>query len=258
MELFDTIGKSYSVTRQTDPRIFKAIIEYLDLKPSAVIADIGAGTGNYSYELAKYGYKVVAIEPSETMRKQGKKHPNLKWVSGVAENLPLKNSSVDGIVCTAAVQHFTDLQKSFHEMNRILKEPGVVLIWTVDPTLRSRDSWLDRYFAPFNQSGYPKIKQLAKLLENSLKGSVKTEPFLLPPDLTDRVFYSGWQRPYLYLDPEFCAGISPLAKAPKDKLVAKQERLRGDLESGKWEKQYGQIKRFKKYDAGYRFIIGRK
>jgi len=70
-EIYNEIGKTYNCGRQADRRITETIIRSLNLPLHSVIADIGAGTGNYSYELPKLGYKVIAIEPSEVMRQQG-------------------------------------------------------------------------------------------------------------------------------------------------------------------------------------------
>ncbi|MGM0852724.1 MAG: class I SAM-dependent methyltransferase [Bacillota bacterium] len=75
MPVYNQIGKTYNTT-----------------------IDIGAGTGNYSYELAEEGYNVIALEPSEIMRTQGKQHRNIHWKEGIAERIPLKDTSVDGSV----------------------------------------------------------------------------------------------------------------------------------------------------------------
>lgn len=50
--MYDFIGKTYKVTRKPDQRIVKQLLESLDLDAPATVADAGAGTGNYSYELA--------------------------------------------------------------------------------------------------------------------------------------------------------------------------------------------------------------
>jgi precorrin-6B methylase 2 len=60
METYDLIGTNYTVTRQADPRITMAIITALDLPRSSTVVDIGAGTGNYSVELAQAGFHVHA------------------------------------------------------------------------------------------------------------------------------------------------------------------------------------------------------
>ena len=50
-----------------------------------MIADIGAGAGNYAAALADRGYRVMAVEPSAAMRAQAAPHDNVTWISGSAE-----------------------------------------------------------------------------------------------------------------------------------------------------------------------------
>jgi len=71
---YDTIGKTYSVTRTEDPRITQWLIKLLSLEKGSSVIDIGAGTGNYSWALAEHGFNVSAVEPSQAMRNQAKPH----------------------------------------------------------------------------------------------------------------------------------------------------------------------------------------
>jgi SAM-dependent methyltransferase len=91
MTIYNHIGKTYNTTRHADTRIAQRIVQELDINTPATILDIGAGTGNYSYELANMGYRVIAMEPSEVMRTQGKQHRNIIWKEGVAESIPLED-----------------------------------------------------------------------------------------------------------------------------------------------------------------------
>ena len=93
---YNTIGKNYIVNRTADHRIIKNILELLNLPLGSLIADIGAGTGNYANALADLGYKVKAVEPSEEMQRQGIPNDQVEWHSGTAELIPLFDNSVDG------------------------------------------------------------------------------------------------------------------------------------------------------------------
>ena len=68
MTLYNFIGRGYNLTRQPDYRIVNRLIDLLDLPTHSVLADVGAGTGNYSNVIAERGYQVIAIEPSEVMK----------------------------------------------------------------------------------------------------------------------------------------------------------------------------------------------
>jgi ubiquinone/menaquinone biosynthesis C-methylase UbiE len=117
--LYDKIGKNYSFQRRGDYRIADCLIDYLNIPKNSIIADIGAGSGNYSNALADRGFLVKAIEPSDIMKNQSIKKDKVEWISGVAENIPLPDASVDAVVSILANHHFRSLPKSLTEMNRI-------------------------------------------------------------------------------------------------------------------------------------------
>jgi protein-L-isoaspartate O-methyltransferase len=67
---YDSIGRNYNQNRTADHRVLAAINELLELPLGSAIADVGAGTGNYSNALADLGYKLEAVEPAGEMRRQ--------------------------------------------------------------------------------------------------------------------------------------------------------------------------------------------
>lgn len=113
--LFDVIGKDYRSPRRADPRIVGRRIERLRLPAGALVADVGAGTGNYSNALAERGYTVVAIEPAMTMWRQAMAHPLVTWVAAVAEALPLVDASVDVVVAILSYHHFSNPAQALME-----------------------------------------------------------------------------------------------------------------------------------------------
>ena len=68
--VYEKIGIACNANRHADPRLVERIIGLLDLPAGSVIADIGAGVGNYANALADQGFKVQAVEPSAEMREQ--------------------------------------------------------------------------------------------------------------------------------------------------------------------------------------------
>ena len=53
MPIYDSIGQSYSKFRLPDSRIVDSLVNLLQLEPGSLVADIGAGTGNYSRAIAE-------------------------------------------------------------------------------------------------------------------------------------------------------------------------------------------------------------
>ncbi len=53
MALYNSIGHRYNHTRQPDSRTVKESITLLNLLSGKIVADVDAGTGNYSNAIAK-------------------------------------------------------------------------------------------------------------------------------------------------------------------------------------------------------------
>lgn len=256
--LYNTIGQTYVRSRRADPRIVDLLVGFLNLPTGSIVADIGAGTGNYTNALADRGFQMVAVEPSPVMRAQATPHPEVRWLEGSAERLPLDDAAVRGIVSTLALHHFPDLAEAFREMVRV-SDAGPLALFTFDiAVVRSMPLWMRDYWPSlFSDSdlAFPSLSEVAHLAETVTGRTAQIVPFPLPPDLADLFMVSGWQRPEVYLDGDVRAGISTFARAAADVVAEGVERLRSDLDSGRWEERYGAIRHLSEFDAGYRFLV---
>lgn len=96
-----------------------------------VFADIGSGTGIFSEQLLKCGYRVFAVEPNDDMRKIAERKlnesPHFTSIKGTADNTTLLNGSID---CVTAAQafHWFDAESFKKECRRILKPEGRIII----------------------------------------------------------------------------------------------------------------------------------
>lgn len=255
MPIYDKIGRSYIQTRQPDPRIVDALAYYLALPQGSLIADIGAGTGSYTNALAERGFRLHAVEPSAIMREQATARPNVHWHEGTAEHLPLPDASVQGVISTLAVHHFSDFGQALREMDRVAGS-GPLVFLTFD--YREVDRlWLGDYFPMLWEDAVqslPPLDAIASEIEANTTRTVEITPFLLPPDLRDMFLAAGWQRPEIYLDPAVRAGISSFQIADASEVEWGLERLRQDLENDCWNDQYRWLRSAHELDAGYRFL----
>jgi ubiquinone/menaquinone biosynthesis C-methylase UbiE len=255
MALYDLIGKTYAQTRKSDPRITEKLLEILVSSQASTIADIGAGTGSYASVLAECGYRVFAIEPSETMRSQAIAHPAVTWLDGYAENLPLPAQSVDAAIIMLALHHFLDYRQALNEIHRVVGN-GQMIFFTYDPIMVS-GFWLTEYFPSFIrdvESTFPPISKLVKEIQMITDSVVNVIPFPLPNDLSDSFAAVGWARPELYLNSGIRNGISSFSKINVDELNSGLSRLGEDLERGRWDHKYGHLRQQSQYDVGYRFV----
>lgn len=135
-ENFTGKAEAYAQGRPGYP---KAVIDTItELAPSgAVFADIGAGTGKFTVELAKRGYDVYAVEPNADMREQLAltlaPYSNAKIIDGTDEATTLPNHSVD-ILTVAHALHWFNLDRFRQECRRVVKPDGfVIAIYNLTP-----------------------------------------------------------------------------------------------------------------------------
>ena len=256
MSIYNVIGKSYSQFRLPDRRIVDLILSFLQLPPGSTIADIGAGTGGYSRAIAERGFLVYAVEPSEVMRSQAVPHPQVKWLDGSAEAIPLPDNSVDAAICILSLHHFTDLEAALLEIHRVVKT-GAIAFFTFDSQAR-KDFWLDDYFPflwEYDECSFFPLEYIVSFIQTNFKKTADIYPFPLPPDLTDLFLAAGWRRPKIYLNPEIRASMSAFALTDPQLVETGVQQLEADLISGEWLRKYGQFMKLTELDVGYRIIF---
>lgn len=252
---YDAIGKTYTSTRAADPRIASRLLELLDLPMQATIIDVGAGSGNYSFSLAERGYKVMAVEPSATMRAQARLHPDLHWKDACAEALPFEDNSFDGALMTLCLHHMDDWKKGLREALRVIGH-GPLVIFAFDIEHKA-DFWLFDYFPEFvniDKNWSATLAQIAEFVEQDLHASFACEAFPLPKDLVDHFAAASWARPENYLQARYRNGISTFSKISEDTIRRGLALLENDLDSGAWTRKYGELLEQEFYDRGYVFL----
>jgi SAM-dependent methyltransferase len=124
------------------PELIDVLRQHCGLTPTAVVADIGSGTGILSRMLCQHAQSVYGVEPNDAMRASSQEflagHANFIPVDGSAENTKLPATGVD-LITVAQAFHWFDQQEARHEFMRILKPNGfTALIWNDRKTTGSR------------------------------------------------------------------------------------------------------------------------
>ena len=106
------------------------VVERGRLGPGSVVVDLAAGTGQLSRLLAPLELDVVAVEPAPNMRAVIEERlPSTRPIDGTAEDLPMADRSVDGVVVGNAFHHF-EREAAYSEIRRVLRPAApLALFW---------------------------------------------------------------------------------------------------------------------------------
>src|SRR5690242_12711770 len=202
MASYDHIGRTYSATRQTDPRIAARI--WAALGDARTVVNVGAGTGNYEPP----DRDVTAIEPSEVMIAQRPANA-APAVQASAERLPFADASFDAAMAVLTLHHWSDWRGGCAELRRVARDRVVVFSW--DPTYRRR-LWLSgEYFDDLvdeDADPFPSLDEQAAALD------ARVEVVPVPWDCEDGFFSAFWRRPDAYLRPGSARGSRSSPSGP--------------------------------------------
>lgn len=241
---YDRLGRGYTATRRTDPRIARHILEALG--EAASVVNVGAGTG--SYEPADRF--VVAVEPSATMIRQ-RPCGGAPAVVADAEGLPFADGAFDAALAVLTVHHWIDRTRGLRELRRVARRRVVVLTWE-QATWES--FWLVRDYLPeiadVDRARAVPLSELAAAL-----GVTRVVPVPVPHDCIDGFHGAFWRRPEAYLNPSVRAGISTYALLPAKARERGLRDLARDLASGEWRKHHAELLELGELDLGYRLVV---
>lgn len=243
-EKYDRIGQGYNQTRKADPYLLSRMHFYLNIHPNAQILDIGCGTGNYTMKLAAAGGHFTGVEPSEKMLKVARTYlpkgmeraPNIQWLQGKAEQLPIANQSIDAVIASLTLHHWTSLENGFQEIKRVLKIDGHFVVFT-STSEQMEAYWLKHYFPKMLQDSIDQMPSKIEI-ENALQKAglqiVIQEKYFIHDELEDQFLYCGKNNPQLYLKPTVRNGISSFSDLANQKEVEQGlHQLEKDINSGK-------------------------
>lgn len=135
-ETFDRIAVDY------DESLPPHVVEhYLDKRvafvrshcPPGPALDVGCGTGVLAKRLAEAGYRMTGVDPSQGMLDMLRvRAPMVTSVRGSGTALPFDDDSFELVLSVATLHHIADpeaVRKTLHEMVRVARPGGRVLIW---------------------------------------------------------------------------------------------------------------------------------
>lgn len=123
---FDLLAPLYDrLMPPPDPARLRALLR---LPTDGWLLDIGGGTGRVSASLRPWVGKLVISDLSQPMLKQAQAKGNLYPIQARAEQLPFPDGAMDRILVVDAFHHFANQPSAAHELVRVLKPGGRLVI----------------------------------------------------------------------------------------------------------------------------------
>jgi len=129
-EIFAERARSYHSAMETHPEArkaeFRCVLDPLDSLPGGTLCDMPAGGGYLAHHL-RPGLAYVGVDPASDFVAAGAS-TSAKIVRAEPADVPLDSASVDYVVSLAGLHHEPNLGAVFHEMRRLVRPGGRVVI----------------------------------------------------------------------------------------------------------------------------------
>ena len=156
----------------------EAVRRHLQPGPGTTLVDIGSGTGQFATAFSDwFGLRVLAVEPSAAMRRRIPRTPTVQVFEGNATSLPLPDDAADAVWLSLVIHHIPDLEAAAHEIRRVLRPGGAVLI---RQGFRGRSDGIEnvRWFPETARTiaGYPSVHEACRTFAAANLHRVALEP----------------------------------------------------------------------------------
>lgn len=151
---FDRVAERYERGRPDYPAsAVRFLTRRIRLGPGRTVLELASGTGKLTRALLPTGAAIVAVEPTDGMRRVFRRTvPQVLVLDGTAERIPLPDSLAEAVVVGQAF-HWFRTGPALREIHRVLRPGGrLALVWN----LRSRST--------------PVGRALHRLLEGRVRG----------------------------------------------------------------------------------------
>lgn len=111
------------------------VTSYLkDISANKIVLDAGCGTGKFLKVLEKNANKYIGMDISDRQLAKAKlksQNVNSQFICGDLSRIPLKDKSIDLIICTWVLGTIIDIDERnivLNELYRVLKEDGMIVL----------------------------------------------------------------------------------------------------------------------------------
>lgn len=228
---FNDLAAGYDGSRSAEPAIVAALDAGLRSLGARSVLEIGAGTGNYTRELAAGRFDTVALDVSAGMIAIGRAKADVRWIRADAGGLPFSPGAVDAAAAVNVLHHLEDLPRALGEIRRVVRR-GAVMQAVVRENLATL--WYRHYFPEIDGALLPLHSALGAIVSEIVCagfGSVRARPVFYSGS-KDLTFEAARTRPELIFDRRFRAATSGFRRLGETACAPGLLRLRADLDAG--------------------------
>ena len=157
--MFDAIAERYDLLNRvlslgTDQGWRRKTVDALEVAPGALVLDLATGTGDMAFEiLARHpNARVLGIDPSREMLRVADRKAiaaglrgRIELLVGDAEELPLRDASVDAVCMAFGIRNVVDRPRALREIARVTRPNGKVAILELSEPQRGVLAGLARF-----------------------------------------------------------------------------------------------------------------
>ncbi|KMP10859.1 hypothetical protein UR09_04990 [Candidatus Nitromaritima sp. SCGC AAA799-A02] len=139
------------------PGDLERVLSFCRDKVKGRVLDAGCGDGFFAQKLSELTdlQEITGIDVSERAIEIARtKYPNLNFLSGELNHIPLDDSSCDFVSFVEVIEHLVDVDGTLEEIARVLKPGGILLITTTDfnwlKSVIIAAFFFEKYFYPTN------------------------------------------------------------------------------------------------------------
>lgn len=154
---YDQLAEDYYKLRKKESNIkfYKEILEnpflfkLIGNVKNKNVLDLGCGPGIHAKILTKKGAKVIGIDNSNVSIEIAKKEsPKSKFFVGDIEKLPFNSKKFDIVFSAMVIGHLKNWNKTFKEVNRVLKKNGIFVFSIYNPfkEVLNKKKWMFKKF----------------------------------------------------------------------------------------------------------------
>lgn len=198
---YDNLAKHFRPYRD----LVSEVCDHLDDpgQRSLRILDAGCGTGNYSWELARRGHRVVGVDASLAMltRAEAKRIGVSEYPTFVQHDLnlplPFADHSFDAAIMTMVLYALPEPRVLLHELRRVVVDNGLLAVVTMR---KPADIW-GSLAEVYRKDGLPAAARTVRWLAGvgvwnlliNARHSIGNYRLLEPDELGALLDASGWQ-----------------------------------------------------------------